>query len=628
MHIFELLEWRQLLTVINVNPQPVALQVPYINALLQRSVGGTPLADANGTFKIVSLFDTASPGLIISNSTADGLGVQRVQAGGSDAVFAQDYSTGELDFGISEQLDMSLASFNPLVSPDIASNYKIDTGLSYLQIGDFPTGSDPNDPVQAIVGAGAADTSGVGNVVVMDPTPTNTFDTTFRDFNAYIYPAGTPFNTDPDTSTADPGIPPVSNEVQLTYADDTRFTNNVSGATNTPSLHKLIFVGPNPIDPTLPDNTPPVTVALGGSNITGSLLLDTGSASSMISLAKAASLGITYTPGTFGTSSAALVGVPSNAQFRLTLQSLAGPVTLAGFYASSLTLQSDNGPIEFDNVPLLVGDVAIGSASGAHQTLDGVLGMNLFSASGALDAHGKLINQTPGAFNWITLDESKQTLGLDIAALAAQPQVVASSFNYAGTQQSVTIQFTGETSGPVSSDFTLEDAHGNPTDIAVSSAYSAATHTATVTFPNLPNGMLPDGNYLLDLSDAGNVEDDNGAGLANDYTLAFWTFQGDANHDRTVNALDFNALASHFGQSNQGFANGDFNYDGVVNTTDFALLAGQFSHIFTGPDAPSELLAPAGVIAPASGAAAPGAALGALFSDVAVNKDNYEDLLG
>ena len=458
-----------------------------------------------------------------------------------------------------------------------------------------------------------------GNVVVLDPKPTNTFTDSFR---TYVYPPGTPFS--PENSAVDPGIPPVTNTVQLSAGDYTRFTSNVSGTASVPGEHTLMFAGPNPINPTLPDNTPPVSLATGTSNTTGSFLFDTGSPASMISLAKAASLGVTYAPGTFGTSGAALVGVAKNQQFQLTVQSLAGPVTLAGFFADSLTLQSDAGPIVINHVPLLVGDAAIGSPSGAHMTLDGVLGMNLFSASAALDAQGKLINQTRGPFNWITLNESTGQLGLDIASLEARPRVVAAGFNFSGSQQSVTLQFTGETSGPDSADFSLLDKNGDQIATTIGSTYNPATHIATVTFPDFPQGMLPDGNYLLSLSSAGGVENDDGTGLADDYTLAFWTYQADANHDRSVNALDFNALATNFGMSNKGFANGDFNYDGVVNTTDFALLTARFDRFFAGPDAPSQLLAPAGVIAPPTGVAAPAPLPGSLFSDIEVQKDDSQ----
>jgi hypothetical protein len=51
---------------------------------------------------------------------------------------------------------------------------------------------------------------------------------------------------------------------------------------------------------------------------------------------------------------------------------------------------------------------------------------------------------------------------------------------------------------------------------------------------------------------------------------------GDANIDGVVNALDFNALATHFGQSSQTWSGADFNADGVVNTIDFNALASNF----------------------------------------------------
>ena len=118
--------------------------------------------------------------------------------------------------------------------------------------------------------------------------------------------------------------------------------------------------------------------------------------------------------------------------------------------------------------------------------------------------------------------------------------------------------------------------------------------------------------------------DDNGAGLGDDYTMAFWTYQGDANHDRTINALDFNALAANFGMAGKGFAGGDFNYDGTTNTADFTLLATRFNQRFTGPDAPSLLLAPATTLAPPSGAAAPAELPANVFGDASISDSDFE----
>ena len=148
----------------------------------------------------------------------------------------------------------------------------------------------------------------------------------------------------------------------------------------------------------------------------------------------------------------------------------------------------------------------------------------------------------------------------------------------------------------------------------IDATYDPATEQVDFTFPSFPNGMLPDGNYTATLF-SGAVLDDNGAGLGDDYTLAFWTYQGDANHDRSINASDFDALASNYGSHGRGFSDGDFNYDGVVDSADFNILASRFNTDFSGPAAPDFLFAPGGALAAPTGQSAPAAApLGTLFS--------------
>lgn len=53
---------------------------------------------------------------------------------------------------------------------------------------------------------------------------------------------------------------------------------------------------------------------------------------------------------------------------------------------------------------------------------------------------------------------------------------------------------------------------------------------------------------------------------------------GDANLDGKVNALDFSALASHFGQDLQGWLTGDFSGDRIVNSADFTMLAQHWAY--------------------------------------------------
>jgi len=62
----------------------------------------------------------------------------------------------------------------------------------------------------------------------------------------------------------------------------------------------------------------------------------------------------------------------------------------------------------------------------------------------------------------------------------------------------------------------------------------------------------------------------------------FGTEYGDSNLDHRINALDFNALASRFGQSGT-WVQGDFNGDGIVNTVDFTILAGNFGFASPAP---------------------------------------------
>ena len=74
--------------------------------------------------------------------------------------------------------------------------------------------------------------------------------------------------------------------------------------------------------------------------------------------------------------------------------------------------------------------------------------------------------------------------------------------------------------------------------------------------------------------------------------ISFFFLNADANRDRAVNAMDFNALASHFGAISQSFAEGDFTSDGIVNTFDFTALATQFNKTLPPPPA-APLNAPA-----------------------------------
>ena len=116
------------------------LQTPQIHALLKDPSTGNILTGFNNNFDIDALFDTASPGTVLSNEISDALGVQREQANGDNAVLTHEDSTGGIDFNISQSLHMLVAPENPvsdqfLDSPD---TYTTDAGTQVLEIGPVP----------------------------------------------------------------------------------------------------------------------------------------------------------------------------------------------------------------------------------------------------------------------------------------------------------------------------------------------------------------------------------------------------------------------------------------------------------------------------------------------------------
>ena len=158
-----------------------------------------------------------------------------------------------------------------------------------------------------------------------------------------------------------------------------------------------------------------------------------------------------------------------------------------------------------------------------------------------------------------------------------RPTVISSDFEYQ-TRHALHVRFSESVRASLElQDVILRNLNDGSTVLtsAMSLAYDRATNTATVTFPGLPGGLLPDGNYQLTVLHTG-VHDLAGNGLAADHTLNFFFKRGDANHDGLVNLSDFNILAGNFGQSARDFTQGDFNYDGSVNLVDFNILASRF----------------------------------------------------
>jgi hypothetical protein len=110
-----------------------------------------------------------------------------------------------------------------------------------------------------------------------------------------------------------------------------------------------------------------------------------------------------------------------------------------------------------------------------------------------------------------------------------------------------------------------------PATLPTNVSYDIATKTATFTF----SPPLPDGIYTAQLL-ASSVTDTDGTALVSASSFDFFILAGDANHDGSVNTIDFTELAANFNHAGATFGQGDFNYDGVVNALDFNILATKF----------------------------------------------------
>ena len=124
------------------------------------------------------------------------------------------------------------------------------------------------------------------------------------------------------------------------------------------------------------------------------------------------------------------------------------------------------------------------------------------------------------------------------------------------------------------------DQSGGPVPTVTSLQYISASNTANFFL----GSDLPDGNFRATIN---GVTDVASNALAGSNTYDFYFLRGDASGDRVVNAMDFNALATHFGSASAGFAGGDFNFDGTVNTEDFSDMATRWGTVLAAP-APSQ----------------------------------------
>lgn len=183
----------------------------------------------------------------------------------------------------------------------------------------------------------------------------------------------------------------------------------------------------------------------------------------------------------------------------------------------------------------------------------------------------------PGAGAWSFSDRQPINFtGIDSAPVIDDlaPEPLAGEFFYNVAAQQVDFTFSEDVSAnPLHAWFYLTNITAgydiSPGQMAMT--YDTKSNVAHITFPGLPNGALPDGDYHVNLT-AGYV-DLFGNSSVTPLEFDFFILAGDANHDRTVGFDDLLTLAQNYGQSGMTFSGGDFNYDGTVGFDDLLALA-------------------------------------------------------
>jgi hypothetical protein len=172
------------------------------------------------------------------------------------------------------------------------------------------------------------------------------------------------------------------------------------------------------------------------------------------------------------------------------------------------------------------------------------------------------------------------------------PAISSSTFLFQTAPHRLRFVFTQNVSGSLSaSDLVLQNLTTGQTIPSgqLSLSYASATNTATFSYTGNASGIsgvLPDGNYRATLLAAG-ITNPFGRPMAVNHVFDFFFLDGDADHNGTVNLLDFNSLSANFGQSGRNFSQGDFNYDTTVDLLDFNILSARFGQIL-GPTALGE----------------------------------------
>jgi hypothetical protein len=424
---------------------PTSIGLPEVNVVLRPTAGAAPYSGVDSfDFPLTNLrmiYDTGAGGVILFEGPALGLSVPVAQHLDADVVFTDVGVGGSTTFGVSDPVHMSMGSFTqdpPDPYATDAAYARQDPGLR-LQLG--PPGSAAlfiADFTQlGIVGTPAM----AGRVSMINPklaevsfselTPANTIHT-------HVYDPALPAETGP-------GILAPELRVELTLKSFDRFTETAPAGATPPTLGGNPFIGPDPlaalegVSP-LPTTPPGITLSLGGSQASGTFLLDTGSQITSISSAMALTLGVRYwAPGDPVYDPAlpaklvhSVDGSLVAEQFTVDISGIAGTQTIAGFFADSLLVRTMEGDplvdtdpnhLNFVSAPVFVHDIELMDPVTLESfTFDGILGTNYLFGSGDLSAlSGFAVPFREGPFEWLVLDLDAPTPSLGVIFPAPAP---------------------------------------------------------------------------------------------------------------------------------------------------------------------------------------------------------------
>jgi hypothetical protein len=161
------------------------------------------------------------------------------------------------------------------------------------------------------------------------------------------------------------------------------------------------------------------------------------------------------------------------------------------------------------------------------------------------------------------------------------PAIAARALDYSVNPNRIRVTFSEDVKSLSKDDLVIKalTAGAPPAPGFAGFSYDPATHVAVWTFAS----PLADGDYRATLA-AGSLTDLAGNAIALS-TFDFFSFKGDANHDRSVDFNDLVILAQNYNTAGKAFGQGDLNYDGRVDFNDLVILAQRYNTALAAPGA-------------------------------------------